>query len=110
KLPVGTPGGGSARVETPHFGQKSAWSWYSSMVPVTFGTSKTWWRKGSRSSPSSASPHRRHASGFTIVVRSTRSGGTSGRECFSCPGCPPRRRPVRFGSAGGGEPGGSDDG
>src|SRR5271154_4569249 len=44
------------------------------------------------------------------MVRVTRSAGTNGREDLAGPGCPPRLRPVRFGRAGGGAPGGSDDG
>ena len=49
--PVGTPGGRVAQVEVRHRGQVRRWSRYSSTTARTGGTSATWCRIGSGSSP-----------------------------------------------------------
>ena len=61
KAPAGTPGGRAAQVEVRHRGHSRRWSRYSSTTGWTGGTSATWCRIGSGSSPCNSWPHRRHS-------------------------------------------------
>jgi hypothetical protein len=91
--PWGTPGGRVAQVEVRHRGHAGRWGRYSSTTGRTGGTSATWWRIGSRSSPARASPHQRHRGGLHSKTWRSCSGGTSGRAWRCRPGCPPRFLP-----------------
>src|SRR5512143_3719422 len=108
--PVGTPGGKVAQVEVPHRGQRRRGSRYSSTTGWMGGTSATWCRSGSGSSPCNSWPHQRHSCGWHSIPCRSCSGGTKTRGWWRGPGCPPRFFPE--GGAGGRRltEGGSEDG
>src|SRR3954447_7505353 len=93
KAPRGTPGGRVAQVEVRQRGHFRRWSRYSSTVGWTGGTSATWCRIGSGSSPCNTWWHQRHWGGLQSMTWRTCSGGASGRACRRWPGCPPRLLP-----------------
>ena len=86
---------------SPHVGHPSRCNWYSVTWALISGSSNTWCRNGSGSSPESLSPQRRHSVGFSCWTSSQSSVGISGRSCFAWPGWPPRFRfDLRFPEAG----------
>src|SRR3954451_7470596 len=114
KAPRGTPGGRVAQVEVRQRGHTRRWSRYSSTTGVTGGTSATWCRIGSGSSPDRSVRHQRHSGGLQSMTWRSCSGGTSGRDLRRCPGCPPRFLPEagtggRLLTEGGSEEGGLEE-
>jgi len=116
KAPAGTSGGSVARVARPQAGHVTRCSRCSVTSARTTGSSVTWC---GQESPAGSGPGNGAAQCAQVVgpwstIWSTRSGGTSPRWCATCPGCPPRARPLggaagRRGACGGSLDGGRDE-
>src|SRR3954453_21956826 len=108
--PVGTPGGKVAQVEVRQRRHVKRWSRYSSTTGWTGGSSATWCRIGSGSSPCNGRWHQRHWGGLESVTWRGCLGGKRGRAWRRWPGWPPRFLPEA--GAGGGRltEGGSEEG